>query len=232
VARSVPPRASPTPRRPTAPAAAQGKQYPNFWAAITANPQLKSMANFVTGDMKGALQNPKLAPFTIFAPTDAAFNAMLNANIPGIDIKAAMSNQAILSMVLNIHLASGVSGILERAWGQPCHGAARRGPPRGRSAGDQRRGAAHQIGAAAEELPCWQTAGALCAPRACSVCPTRPLPCQLIGTAWPHQPCPPAPPRPPPRAAQTYPTSKMFNGQVIQSRLGGSAGALTVQKSG
>ena len=58
---------------PAGPAAAQSPgnaNNANFWAAINANPNLKSMSNFVTGDTRNALMNPKLAPYTIFAPTD------------------------------------------------------------------------------------------------------------------------------------------------------------------
>jgi hypothetical protein len=42
----------------------------SIWDAITADPRLKALSNFITGDIKGALQNPKLAAYTLFAPTD------------------------------------------------------------------------------------------------------------------------------------------------------------------
>jgi hypothetical protein len=40
---------------------------------------------------------------------------MLNAKLPGIDMKASMNNPALMSMALNIHLASGVRPALGRS---------------------------------------------------------------------------------------------------------------------
>jgi hypothetical protein len=40
-----------------------------MWAAIQSQ-NLKALSNFIQGDMKAALQNPKLAACTLFAPTD------------------------------------------------------------------------------------------------------------------------------------------------------------------
>ncbi|KIZ01010.1 hypothetical protein MNEG_6951 [Monoraphidium neglectum] len=66
------------------------------------------MANFVgSGQTLAALQNPGLAPYTVFAPTNAAFESMLNVKIPGIDVRSFMNNKAILQMVVNLHLAPG-----------------------------------------------------------------------------------------------------------------------------
>ncbi|KAI8467637.1 MAG: hypothetical protein J3K34DRAFT_480939 [Monoraphidium minutum] len=74
---------------------------------MKANPNLSSMAGFVSGTTQAALSNPGLAAFTVFAPTNDAFNKMLNVKIPGVDVRSFMNNRAILQMVMNIHLVPG-----------------------------------------------------------------------------------------------------------------------------
>lgn len=65
------------------------------------------MANFVAGPTAEALKNPKLAAYTIFAPTNDAFQRMLNIRIPGVDVRSFMNNRAIVTMVMNNHIVSG-----------------------------------------------------------------------------------------------------------------------------
>lgn len=87
--------------------AARAQKAVSFYAAMKANPKLSVMANFISGQTQAALSNPALAAYTVFAPTNDAFQRMLNVKIPGIDVRSFMNNKAILQMVMNIHLVPG-----------------------------------------------------------------------------------------------------------------------------
>ncbi|GBF95825.1 hypothetical protein Rsub_08261 [Raphidocelis subcapitata] len=86
---------------------AAAAKYDSFWAAITANPKLKSMQGFLDAapDIKSALQNPKLAGSTVFAPTDDAFAAMQKL-VP--NAAELYKNSVIVKMAISIHLVPGM----------------------------------------------------------------------------------------------------------------------------
>ncbi len=102
-ATTTPPAAAPATAAPAAPAAATPAGTTTIAAAIAASPDHKTLLRLVqAAKLEATLAGP--GPFTVFAPTDAAF-ALLPAGT--IDTLLAPANVASLTTILKNHVVAG-----------------------------------------------------------------------------------------------------------------------------
>lgn len=84
-------------------ASAQAQSYPNFVAALAANPEFSSIkeAADILG-MTNTFANPQLK-VTVFVPTNTAYNNALKS-IPGISADTLKANKGLLQSIVYYHI--------------------------------------------------------------------------------------------------------------------------------